>query len=210
MSWDRRSGAPSSDPEAMSVATLVRARGAALLEALELHLPGARDHADGTASYAFAAAAELGLDRRQAEAVREAARLHDVGKVYVPAEALRRGASALDADGRSVADTHPAQGAELARGAGVPEEACRWIAATAERFDGGGPGGLAGEDVPLEARIVRVACACDTALSTALPPGWTEGPTAVAIERLRGAAGEELDPRVVDALVGVLGRAAAT
>ena len=66
MSWDRPSAVPSSDPEAMSVATLVKARGAALLDALELHLPGARDHADGTASYAFATAAELGLDRERA------------------------------------------------------------------------------------------------------------------------------------------------
>ena len=161
MSWDRRSGGRSSDPEAISVATLVKARGAALLDALELHLPGARDHADGTASYAFATAAELGLDREHAEAVREAA-------------------------------------------------ACQWIAGTAERFEGGGPGGLSGEDIPLEARIIRVACECDGALATPLPPGWTEGPTAVAIERLRGAAGSELDPRVVDALAGVLGRVAAT
>src|ERR687887_552217 len=146
MSWDRLSGGRSSDPEAMSVATLVKARGAALLDALELHLPGARDHADGTASYAFATAAEL------------------------------------------------------ARGAGVPGEACQWIAGTAERFEGGGPGGLSGEDIPLEARIIRVACECDGALATPLPPGWTEGPTAVAIERLCGAPGSEVDPRVLDAL----------
>jgi HD-GYP domain-containing protein (c-di-GMP phosphodiesterase class II) len=228
MSWDRRSAAPSSDPKAengeiagsdahgraggaaVSVATLVKARGVALLDALELHLPGARDHADGTASYAFAAAAELGLDRERAEAVRETARLHEVGKVYVPTGALRGDPSALDANEHSVADTHPGRGAELARGAGVPEEACKWIAATAERFDGGGPGGFGGEDIPVEARIIRVACACDAGLSTLLPPGWTEGPAAVAIERLRAATGTELDPRVVEALVGVLNRAAAT
>ena len=82
MSWDPRSGAPSSETERegaivgaggptsrefdLSLSTLVQARGSTLLDALELHASGSRDHADGTASYAFATAFELGFRRAPA------------------------------------------------------------------------------------------------------------------------------------------------
>ena len=121
------------------------------------HRPGSREHAEATASYAFATAVELGFERERAEAVREAARLHDVGMVYVPTAVLAAAPEQLSPEGRALIDSHPAYGAKLALGAGIPDAVCDWIRATGERFDGGGPGGLAGERIPLEARIVRVA-----------------------------------------------------
>ena len=83
---------------------------------------------------------------------------------------------------------------------------CDWIRATAERFDGRGPGGLAGERIPLEARIVRVACACDWALTTPQAGASPAEHRGAAFEVLRAAAGRELDPRVVEALAGMLDR----
>jgi HD-GYP domain-containing protein (c-di-GMP phosphodiesterase class II) len=226
MSSDPRSGAPSSDPEAggavvvgsgaepplprettSDLPTLIRARGATLLDALELHLPGAREHADGAASYAFAAAVEIGAGRRSAESIRETARLHEIGKIYVPTSVLAKGAEELDQQERALLESIPANGAELARGAGIPGEACAWIGETGERFDGAGPKGNAGERIPLESRIIRVACACDAALS-AVEPGSGRRPHAEAIAALRGAGGQELDPRVVDGLVAMLDRVA--
>ncbi len=152
MSSDPRSGAPSSDPEAggavvagsgaepplprettSDLPTLIRARGATLLDALELHLPGAREHADGAASYAFAAAVEIGAGRRSAESIRETARLHEIGKIYVPTSVLAKGAEELDQKKRALLESIPANGAELARGAGIPGEACAWIGETGER-----------------------------------------------------------------------------
>ena len=178
MSSDRPSGDPSpapsvggGDPDS-DLARIARGRGASLLEALEERAPGSRQHADATASFAFALAVELGQARGRAEAIREAARLHEVGGIY--------------------GGDHAA-GAQLARGAGVPDVACEWIAATGERFDGEGPRGLAGEQISLEARIIRAACACDRAGADA--------------EALRTAADQELDPRVVAALVSVVSRA---
>ena len=224
MSWDPRSGAPSSETERkgaivgaggptsrefdLSLATLVQARGSTLLDALELHAPGSRDHADGTASYAFATAVELGFRRAHAEAVRETARLHEVGKVYVPAAVLAGDPGTLDSRDQTLLASHPALGAELARGAGIPEEACDWIAAMGERFDGGGPAGLAGERIPLESRIARVACACDAALNAAPEAGSPQGTHPTAIAELRAQAGQELDPRVIEALTAMLDRAA--
>ncbi len=144
MSSDRPSGARSSGPE-LSLAAHVEARGSELLDALERHLPSSRDHADGTATYAFAAAVELTLERDHAEAVREAARLHEVGNVYVPVAVLAKPPGELSPEDRALLDSRFASGAELARGAGVPDKACEWIGAVGERFDGSGPTGLAGE-----------------------------------------------------------------
>ena len=135
----------------------MKAGGSELLEALERHLPGSRGHADGTATYAFAAAVELELERDHAEAVREAARLHEVGNVYVPANVLVKAAGELTTEEKGLLDSRFASGAELARGAGIPDQVCDWIGAVGERFDGSGPGGLAGERIPIESRIMRAA-----------------------------------------------------
>ncbi|MGH2950558.1 MAG: hypothetical protein ACRDKX_00755, partial [Solirubrobacterales bacterium] len=62
-----------------------------------------------------------------------------------------------------------------------------------ERYDGRGPAALAGVRIPLEARIMRAACACDRANGEAAA--------------LHAVAGGELDPQVVEALAGMLGRA---
>ena len=231
MSSDRPSGAPSSEPEpaapagvrvqelagsdiGLGLAARVKTRGSELLEALERHLPGSRDHADGSAAYAFAAAVELGLKRDHAEAVREIARLHEVGNVYVPAAVLAKPPEELTPEDRALLDSRFASGAELARGAGIPDQACEWIGAIRERFDGTGPAGLAGQRIPIESRIVRVACACDTALAAPAPAPAAGGASPGerrrrAVDALRAAAGTELDPRVTAAMVTMLERAAA-
>jgi len=212
MSWVPQSDAPSRGAEptglepGVDLAKLVADRGVVLLDALEDHLPGAREHADATASYAFGAAVELRLERENAEAVRETARLHDVGMIYVPVAVLRARPEDRDAANQALVDAHPGYGAELARGAGVPSRPCEWLAASAERFDGRGPAGLAGERVPLEARIIRVACACDSALTAPHPHASASEHRETAFATLRAAGGRELDPRVVAALTGMLDR----
>ena len=219
MSLDRPSDAPSSgadpaphpggggDLSKRAGAARVRVRGFALLDALERHLAGSAEHADATGAYAFATAVALGGDREQAELLREAARLHEVGRVYVPAEVLTAAPDALSPDQRAQLETHHEAGASLARGAGIPDDVCGWILNARERFDGAGPAGLEGDAIPVEARIIRAACACDRLLTWHAAEG-TGDPAAAAAETLRGASGRELDPRVVDALTGVLERAA--
>ena len=80
MSSDPLSAGPSPATEAE--------RDGVLLGALEERLRGARDHAGGTASYALGTAVQLGLDRDECILVREAGRLHEVGKLYVRRELL--------------------------------------------------------------------------------------------------------------------------
>ncbi len=188
----------------LSLATRVEARGATLLDALERHRPGSRDHAEGTASYAFAAAAGLGIGRDRAEAVRATARLHEVGKVYLPQALLERPRSELTAQEAALVGSHWAYGAALARGAGVPDASCAWIEACARPFDGGATGGVPG-GLPLEARVIQVACECDRLMASraAGQPAHL-----AAIEGLRSGAGTRLDPAVVESLAEILEHAA--
>jgi HD-GYP domain-containing protein (c-di-GMP phosphodiesterase class II) len=211
-----RSRAPDADlPESgetdvdAALPRLVKARGAPLLEALESHLPGARRHADGTASYAFAAAAWLSLKREHCELVRETARLHDIGKLYVPAELLQRDPGELSATERDLVVSHFDATARLARGAGLPQVIGRWLLAVRERFDGLGPDRLAGEHIPVESRIIRVACAYDALTSDSAFGDSLAERCQVAKAALQGTAGAELDPRVVDALMHAVDASAA-
>jgi cyclic di-GMP phosphodiesterase len=204
MSSDHRSDAPSPPPD--ELAALVRTRGAPLVEGLTRHLPGAEEHGEATASYAFVAAAELGFPRDRCELYREATRLHEIGLVYVPTEVAAKPAGARTPEETTAFEGHYEAGYRLARGAGIPERVCGWILRQRERFDGRGPEGLAGEQIPVEARLMRAACACQTALA-ADASGGDRSPLVRARAALLAAAGKELDPQVAEALTSILSRA---
>jgi len=203
MSSDRPGVAPSAEPD---LAALLKARGAPLVEALEAHLPGSRAHAAATGSYAFAVSVELAFDRSQCEVAREAAVLHEIGLVYVSAATLARVAADRDESEVAAVDSHYEAGYKLARGAGIPEHVCRWLVRVRERFDGRGPEGIAGEQIPLESRLIRVSCLAATALARA--EGGGEPAHREAIAALERASATELDPRLVAILSDVLTRAA--
>jgi HD-GYP domain-containing protein (c-di-GMP phosphodiesterase class II) len=214
MSSDRPSDAPSPRPEgaeplptqAGDLASLLRLRGAPLVEALERHLPGSREHAVATASYAFTAAVGLGFDRARCEVAREAAMLHDIGLIYVPAPIAAKPASERDEAEAATWARHYDAAYQLARGAGIPEGVCGWLLRVRELYDGTGPEEMAAEMVPIESRLIRAACVCQTALASA---SGDEPPLRTAVKALAGRAGGELAPRVVAALIAILDRAAA-
>jgi HD-GYP domain-containing protein (c-di-GMP phosphodiesterase class II) len=222
MSSDPPSAAPSPGPDAepsaagnssadeqaeLRLVPLVRSRGGALLDALEAHYPGSREQAEAASTYAFAAAVELGMSRAAAELVREAAKLHDVGRVYVRADILAKPAWSRSREEAAEVQLHHEKGAQLALGAGIPERVCEWVRMGAERYDGGGPNGVRGEAIPLQARISRAAYATYAAL-TAERSERADGRARRPGEALQGSTGRELDPRVVDAIARILERAA--
>ncbi len=216
MSSDPLGDGPSRPPDGepghgggLSLASQAKLRGGALMEGLESRVPGAREHAEGSAAYAFAAAVELGLDRERAEAIRELTRLHEIGTVYLPAALLGKPQAELTPEERAQVESRFEAGRDLALGAALPDQVCDWILLVGERFDGLGPAGLAADSIPLESRIARAGCVCDAAL--AAPTAASDGDSASArtrsaIEHLRASSGGELDPAVTQALVAVLER----
>ncbi len=178
-----------------------------LAEALDL-----RDHADGAhahtvARIAEATALELGLGPERSERVHLAGMLHDVGMIGVSPQLLRTEGS-LDADGWTSIHSHPQVAAQLLEGDELADVRA-WVAAHHERPDGGGyPLGLAGDAIPLEARILAVADAWE-ALTHDRPyrPALDEQ---AARAELRAHAGTQFDATVVAALLRALERESAT
>jgi HD-GYP domain-containing protein (c-di-GMP phosphodiesterase class II) len=184
----------------------IRQRGEPLLEALDEHAPGSREHADATSAYAFAVAVEIGLGREDCELIREAARVHEIGKLYLPSELLARQPIELSAAEHEQLASYQGASHTLALGAGISDEVCTWVLLTRERFDGAGPGRLAEEGIPIASRIIRVGCAYRTLLeshSAVSPQEARRG----ALGWLRAAGGAELDPGLVEALGRVVERA---
>jgi putative nucleotidyltransferase with HDIG domain len=167
------------------------------------------EHSYGVISLSLEIADELGLDEDDRRLVEFGALLHDVGKIAVPKEIVNK-AGPLTDDEWAVMRQHTIAGQRMLDkiGGGMTEVGAI-VRASHERWDGGGyPDGKAGDDVPLPARIVSVA---DTfsAITTTRPYRRAQSPEA-AVKELRRCSGTQFDPEVIDALVTVLGRPAAT
>jgi HD-GYP domain-containing protein (c-di-GMP phosphodiesterase class II) len=157
------------------------------------------------AELAAAVARALGLDRRTRDDVARAAELHDVGKMAIPAEILaKRGP--LDGAERDLVRRHTVVGEAMIGAAPTLRRVAQLVRASHERWDGRGyPDGLAGEAIPLGARIVAV-CDAYSAMCEDRPYGevLTE---AEAMAELRRCAGTQFDPRVVHAFCMARGAA---
>jgi HD-GYP domain-containing protein (c-di-GMP phosphodiesterase class II) len=159
-------------------------------------------HSRHVVDLVVAVAEEMGLnesERRDAEFV---ALLHDVGKIRIPASIINK-PGPLDAEERALMETHTIIGAEmLDRVGGLLGHIGRLVRSCHERWDGNGyPDELAGEDIPLVARIV---CACDafSAMTTDRPYRAARTPEE-ALAELQRCSGTQFDPQVVDALLRV-------
>jgi HD-GYP domain-containing protein (c-di-GMP phosphodiesterase class II) len=174
----------------------------ALLSTVEAKDDYTASHEEQVAGLAERVATRLGVERARAVDVRHAALLHDIGKVAIPSEILLKPAPLTDEEWVTMRSHAEIGGALVAR---IPAFAhlAAAVRASHERWDGGGyPDGLAGEQIPLAARIIA---ACDTyeAIVTDRPYRAASEPDEAARELLR-VAGAQLDPAVVDALLDEL------
>lgn len=160
------------------------------------------DHALAVAALSRPIGMELGLDEEALEDLESAALLHDLGKVGMPKSILRKAAPLTREEARII-KAHPQRGALMVEVWSCLGGAVRAIEHHHERYDGGGyPEGLAGEQIPLAARIVAVADAYDVLVSGR--PYQTACPPTQAIGRLIAEAGGQFDARVVAALARVV------
>jgi HD-GYP domain-containing protein (c-di-GMP phosphodiesterase class II) len=156
-------------------------------------------HSQDVVLLSIAVAEELQLDARLKRDTEFVALLHDVGKIRIPDEIISK-PGPLTPEERAIVETHTLIGEEmLDRVGGVLGDVGHLVRSCHERYDGSGyPDGLAGEEIPLVARIV---CACDAYSAITSDRPYRAGrPQAEALAELRRCSGTHFDPDVVDAL----------
>jgi diguanylate cyclase (GGDEF)-like protein/putative nucleotidyltransferase with HDIG domain len=155
-------------------------------------------HSERVATFAAEIASQLGLPAEDVELTRLAGRLHDLGKLAIPEEILRKPAVLTDAE-RLVLERHPQIGYRMLESLGV-DPIADWVLHHHERWDGHGyPDGLEEDRIPLGARIIFVADAFDAMTSDRLYRAALSYEEASSeVER---CAGSQFDPDVVHAFL---------
>ena len=182
-------------------------RGTALLlrDLLEEDDEYTGHHTEDVVVLSVQVAERLGVDEDVLRETEMGALLHDIGKIAVPDEIINK-PGPLDDEEWAIMKTHTVEGERmLQQVGGLLSSVGVVVRASHERWDGGGyPDGLAGEQIPLAARIVS---ACDAFNAMTTDRAYRKAlPLSVAIGELRANAGTQFAPGVVDALVAVAER----
>jgi len=168
---------------------------------LELRDPYTAGHQQRVARLACAIAREMGLSEEQVDGIFMAALIHDIGKIYVPAEILNRPAKLNDTE-MDLVKTHPNIGYDIVREIDFAQPVDRMIVQHHERIDGSGyPNGINNNDMILEARILAVADVVE-AMASHRPyrPALSIDDALSEIDKYRNKL---YDQRVVDACLKV-------
>jgi putative nucleotidyltransferase with HDIG domain len=185
---------------------LLKERSTAAMESLSATVD-ARDaytagHSRRVQQLALAIGRELELSHAELELLGHAALFHDIGKLGIP-DAILLKPSSLTEEEWVVMASHAAEGASIINRLGFLSDAVPAIRHHHERFDGQGyPDGLSGEDIPLGARIIHVADAFDSMLTTRVYR--PARPAQDALQELRRMAGSQFCPRCVSALDAIV------
>jgi diguanylate cyclase (GGDEF)-like protein len=173
-----------------------------LLAVLGEREPDLQRHMHDVAALARAVGRSMGLDAEDLDVVVRAAELHDVGKVAIPDAILNKPGS-LDETEWEFVRKHTLIGERIVSAAEALRPVGRVVRASHERWDGGGyPDGLAGEQIPLGARIV-LACDAWDAMTSDRTYRRALSPEQAAAE-LRAHMGTQFDPDVVAALLTIV------
>ena len=189
---------------------LLRERSTQAMESLSAAVD-ARDaytagHSRRVRDVALGIGRELGLEEPDLELLGHAALFHDIGKIGMPDSILLKPAGLTETEWH-VMRRHADEGARIVERLGFLDEAVPGIRHHHERYDGSGyPSGLAGEEIPLIARIIHVADAFDSMLTTRTyrPARAHE----VVLAEITEARGGQFCPRCVDGLLAHVRRSA--
>ena len=174
-----------------------------LARAAEFRDDNTGHHTERVGQMAALLAQELGLHEAQVTLIRQAAPLHDVGKIGIPDSVLLKLGKLTDEE-FTLVKTHTTIGARILSGSrfGLLKLAEEIAFSHHERWDGSGYEGMVGEDIPLAGRIVATADVFD-ALTQKRPykAAWPVGDAVAEITRQRG---RQFDPAIVDAFLRVI------
>jgi putative nucleotidyltransferase with HDIG domain len=178
----------------------------ALTQAVEAKDSYTEGHLRRVSEYAVAVGSRLGLRGKDLEMIHYASLLHDIGKIGIPEEILRKHGP-LNEQEAEIMRRHADIGARLLEKLDLLRDAAPIVRAHQERYDGamdetrypGYPMGLHGDDIPLGARIIAVVDAFDAMTTTR--PYRAALPVDDAVGELRRQSGRQFDPRVVDAFL---------
>jgi HD-GYP domain-containing protein (c-di-GMP phosphodiesterase class II) len=169
-----------------------------LAQAAEWHDDTTGRHINRVSRVAAQIATAAGVDPMRVEMLLQAAALHDIGKIGIPDKVLLKPGK-LDPDEWELMKTHTTIGAQLLSGSRSDVVQLAEIIALShhERWDGAGyPHGLAGEEIPLEARVVAIADVYDALISER--PYKAAWPTSEALAEVERMSGHAFDPRLVE------------
>ena len=182
-----------------SQATLTRAVVRALSASVEMRDPYTAGHQERVAQLAVAIAAELHLDASEIDQIGLAARIHDIGKLSIPAELLTRPGRLSDTE-MAVVRTHSQAGFDMLKKVHFPDQVAEMVLQHHGRADGSGyPCGLRGDQITIGSRIIAVADVVES-MASIRPYREALGIDA-ALDEVRSGAGTRFDPDVVDACV---------
>jgi putative two-component system response regulator len=143
-------------------------------------------------------ALEIGIPKAEADRLRHASAMHDIGKIGIPDRILQK-PGRLDPEEWATMKTHTTMGATILGGSNAPLiQMAETIARTHhERWDGSGyPAGLAGEEIPLIGRVVAICDVFDALLSVRpYKDAWTLDD---ALAEIRAQSGRHFDPSLVE------------
>ncbi|MGC3997392.1 MAG: HD-GYP domain-containing protein [Anaeromyxobacter sp.] len=173
-----------------------------LASAIDAKDPYTRGHSQRVAALAVEIGRELGLGPEELQALEYGGVLHDIGKIGQPDAILGKASTLTDAERLHMRD-HPRVGAEIVEGVSFLARAAPAIRNHHERWDGKGyPDGLAGEAIPLVARIVNAADTWDACTSTR--PYQKAFALEEVVQIMANLRGTQLDPTVHDALLALV------
>ncbi len=174
----------------------------ALAAAVDAKDPYTRGHSANVARYAADLATHVGLSTDMIELVRVTGTLHDVGKIGVPDAILKKPDKLTDEE-REIMETHPVLGEVIVRKAPQLEPTLPGVRHHHERWDGKGyPDKLAGNDIPLVARVLAVADSFD-AMTSDRP--YRKGlPFDYALSQIESGAGSQFDPELAVAFLELM------
>jgi putative nucleotidyltransferase with HDIG domain len=173
-----------------------------LARTVEAKDPYTSGHTERVAEIAMLLAAELGIEPAELPAINVGAIIHDIGKIGIPDQILLKPGPLTEEETQEMR-RHPEISSYIVAELELPPAVKQMVRSHHERYDGGGyPDKLAGEEIPLAARILTVADTLDAMTSDR--PYRKALPLEVAITEIKAMAGSQFCPKVVAGLVSAM------